>query len=197
MTDLRPGTTVLVAAHPMRLTSGMLMVALDSVSKQTMQPDTIIVVNDLERAGAGRTRQKLLSMVQTEWLAWLDSDDMWFADHLEKLHKAAEAANAVFAYSWFDALHDPLGHMGKTFDPCTPHHTTITFLARTEIAQKIGFQESQAEGQFSEEDWKHIAGFAAYCCENGLNMVHLPEKTWHWRQQGQNSSGKPGQGDAF
>lgn len=181
------------------------MAAIDSVTKQTMQPDTIIVVNDQERAGAGRTRQKLLSMVQTEWLAWLDSDDMWFAEHLEKLHKAAEDTGAVFAFSYFDALSDPFtnggrvptGHFGVPFDPCNPHHTTITFLAKTEIAQRIGFQESQKEGQFSEEDWKHIAGFANYCCENGLKMTHLAEKTWHWRQQGQNSSGKPGQGDAF
>lgn len=197
MTDLRPGITALVACHPARMTNGMLTTALNSITKQTMQPDSIVVVNDLERAGAGRTRQKLLAAVDTEWLAWLDSDDYWFPEHLATLYQATITANAVFAFSWFDALNDPLGHFGKTFNPCNPHHTTITFLVRTELAQEVGFEESQKEGQFSEEDWKHIAGMAQLCCERDLNMIHVPTKTWHWRQQGQNSSGKPGQGDAF
>lgn len=196
MPELRPGITLLMACHPERLSNGLALEALASVARQTMQPDTIIVVNDLERAGAGRTRQKLLRMVETEWLAWCDSDDMLLPSHLEKLYNCAQETGAVFVNSWFYAPFDPLGHYGKSLDPCNPHHTTITFLVKTELAQEVGFRESLKDGMFSEEDWGHIAGIAALCCERGLIMKHLPERTWRWRQEGQNTSGKPDQGDA-
>jgi hypothetical protein len=196
MTELRPGITALVACHPQRLSGGLAAETFASIARQTLQPDTIIVVNDLERAGAGRTRQKLLRMVETEWLAWCDSDDLWLPSHLEKLWNHAQETGAVFVNSWFYAPHDPLGHYGKRLDPCSMHHTTITFLVKTELAQEVGFPESLRDGRFSEEDWGHISGLAALCCARGLTMSHLPERTWRWRQEGQNSSGKPDQGDA-
>lgn len=196
MTKLRPGVTVLIACHPERLSNGLAVEAFQSIARQTMQPDTILLVNDLERAGAGRTRQKLLRMVETEWLAWCDSDDMWLPKHLEKLYNHALDTDAVFVNSWFYAPFDPLGHYGKRLNPCDPHHTTITFMVKTELAQEVGFRESLVDSPFSEEDWHHISGIAALCCERGLKMEHLAERTWRWRQEGQNSSGKPGQGDA-
>lgn len=204
MTDLRPGLTVLIACHPERLSNGLAGETFASVARQTMQPDTIILVNDLERAGAGRTRQKLLRMVETEWLAWVDSDDLLLPKHLEKLYNHAQETGAVFVNAWFNAPHDPFkspenptGHFGKPLDPCNPHHTTITFMVKTELAQEVGFRESLKDSPFSEEDWHHISGIAALCCERGLKMEHLPEKLWWWRQQGQNTSGlfRPGQGD--
>lgn len=197
MPDLRPGITVLVAAHPERLENGLAVEAFASIARQTLQPDTIIVVNDLERAGAGRTRQKLLQMVETEWLAWCDSDDLLLPTHLEKLWNHAQETGAVFVNSWFYAPNDPLGHYGKPLDPCNMHHTTITFLARTDLSQEVGFPESQEDWPVSNEDLAFIFGFGALCCERGLKMEHLPARTWQWRQEGQNVSGlfRPGTGD--
>lgn len=192
---LRPGITVLVACHPVRMSNGMLNEALASISAQTLQPDTIIVVNDLERAGAGRTRQKLLRMVETEWLAWCDSDDTLHPNHLADLHRVAVETDSAYVYSWCDGP-DPLGHFGLPFDPCRPHHTMITVLARTDIAQEVGFPESSKSTQVSNEDWAWMLGFSKICCERGLKMTHVPIKTWHYRMQGQNSSGQPTLGDA-
>lgn len=195
--ELRPGITVLIACHPERLSNGLATEAFQSIARQTLQPDTIILVNDLERAGAGRTRQKLLRLVETEWLAWCDSDDALLPKHLEKLHQRAEETGAVFVNSWFNAPSDPLGHFGKPLDPCQPHHTTITFMVKTELAQEVGFRESREGWPVSDEDWDHVSRIAALCCERGLKMEHIPERTWWWRQQGQNTSGlfRPGHGD--
>lgn len=193
---MREGITALIAAHPQRLSNGMVNAAFASAVAQTLQPDTIVVVNDLERAGAGRTRQKLLRSVETTWLAWLDSDDTWYPNHLQDLYTAAVETDSVFVYSWFDGG-DPLGHFGRPFNPCTPHHTTITFLARTDIAQEVGFPESAQNSSFSNEDYYHILGFSKICCERGLRMTHLPIRSWAYNQQGQNTSGLPGRGDAI
>lgn len=200
---LRPGISALVACHPARLSNGLAVEAFASIARQTMQPDTIIVVNDLERAGAGRTRQKLLRMVETEWIAFIDSDDVWMPQHLEKLWNCAQETDSVYVFSYFNAPFDPFatkdepqGHFGRVFDVCNPHHTTITALVKTELLREVGYQESETNGPYSEEDWKAIAGLAALCCERGLKMTHLPERTWYWRQGPNNSSGKPDRGDA-
>jgi len=195
--DLRPGITVLMACHPARLSNGLAIEALASIARQTLQPDTIILINDLEMAGAGRTRQKLLRMVETEWIAWLDSDDTWTPQHLEKLMHVAQETGSVYVSSYFHAPHDPLGHFGKPLDPCSMHHTTMVSLVRTDIAQEVGFPDSRIDSPFSDEDWAFISGVANLCCERGLKMTHLAERTWFYRQQGQNTSGLPihGKGD--
>ena len=191
--QLRPGVTVCIASHPAR-TQTWLPVAVQSVLNQTRQPDAILVVNDVDRKGAGWTRRTLLQAVQTEWIAWLDSDDEWYPQHLEKLLNHALETGAAYVYSWFDGG-DPLGHFGLPFNPCTPHHTTMGHLVKTEIAQRVGFYDSQP-GPFSNEDWLYIVGISEIACREGLIMSHLPERTWLYRQAGQNSSGQPGQGDA-
>jgi glycosyl transferase family 2 len=190
---LRPGVTVCIASHPAR-TNTWLLPALQSVLNQTRQPDAILVVNDVDRHGAGWTRRTLLEAVHTEWIAWLDSDDEWYPNHLEKILNHALETGSIFVFPWFDGG-DPLGHFGLEFNPCTPHHTTMGHLVKTEIAKRVGFYDSQP-GPFSNEDWLFIVGVAEIACREGLKMTHLPERTWYYRQAGQNSSGQPGQGDA-
>ncbi len=194
-TVLRPGVTVCIAAHPARLRNGMLERALKSVLAQTLQPEAICVVNDLEREGAGWTRRTLLEAVQTAWIAWIDSDDEWLPEHLEKLVRLATDTDSVFVYSWFHG-NDPLGHFGLPFDPCHPHHTTMGVLVRTDVAKRVGFQDSATNGGPSNEDWYFILGVAAIACQEGLKMTHLPEKTWTYWSHAANSSGLPTRGDA-
>lgn len=196
MTEYRPGITACIAAHPARFKNHLLKRAIDSVLGQTLQPEAILVVNDKDRQGAGWTRRTLLNQVNTEWLAWLDSDDYWFPDHLEKLWNLAQETNSVYTYSWFEAVYDPLGHFGKVFNPCTPHHTTIVALVKTELAHEVGFRDSMPNSPYSEEDWGFIAKFCELACERGLNITHLAERTWHWEQGRQNTSGLPTKGDA-
>jgi hypothetical protein len=191
---LRPGITVAIACHPARVGNGLLQRALNSVTAQTLQPAAVVVVNDVEKKGAGWTRRQCLDLVHTEWLAWLDSDDEWLPEHLEKLMRVAVETDSVWVFSWFHGM-DPLGHFGRPFDPCHPHHTTMGVLERTEIAKEAGFPDS-VPGPFSNEDWTHITAFAKICCERGLKMTHLAERTWHYHQGHGNTSGQPGQGDA-
>jgi hypothetical protein len=192
---LRPGITVCVTSHPARFTNGLLQRAISSVLNQTRLPEALVLVNDVDRNGAGWSRQRVLEQVATEWVAWIDSDDEWMPEHLEKLLRVAVETEAVYVYSWFVGG-DPLGHFGLPFNPCTPHHTTITSLVRTDIAQEVGFPATQADGTFSNEDWAFITGVSKLACERGLKMVHLAERTWYYHQGNYNSSGKPGQGDA-
>lgn len=101
----------------------------------------------------------------------------------------------MFVFSWFHAVVDPLGHFGLPFNPCTPHHTTMTHLVRTDIAREVGFNDNEP-GPFANEDWGFITGVAKLACERGLKMTHLAERTWTYHMGHGNTSGQPGRGDA-
>ena len=192
---LRHGVSVLIATHPARQTSGLINRALLSVTQQTLQPSAIHVCNDLDQRGAGANRRRLLKMVDTRWIAWIDSDDEWTdPQHLEKLMRVAEETDSVYVFSWMHG-NDPLGHFGIPYNPCTPHHTTMNVLVRTDIAREVGFPDNQI-GPHANEDWAFITGIAALACERGLKMTHLAERTWTYHAGPYNSSGQPGQGDA-
>lgn len=200
MTELREGITAVIAAHPVRFRNGLLGRAMASVLQQRLQPDAIIVVNDKGKHGAGWTRREILSQVNTTLMAWLDSDDYWYANHLDDLYNHMQVTGAKYVFSWFDGHNDPLGHFGKVYDIHNPHHTTITALVDVAMAKEVGYPDTDMNWPVSNEDLMFIFDFAKLCVERGLEgdkgMVHLPKKTWYWEQAGQNTSGKPNQGDA-
>ena len=198
---LRPGITAIIAAHPARFRNGLLVRALKSVCAQTLQPNAILVVNDDEGRGAGWTRRTILEQVNTTWMAWLDSDDKWYPNHLEDLHRVAEETGSKYVFSYFDGSdpftkEDPNGHFGRPFNPCSPHHTTITALVDVALAKEVGYPDTAESGPYSNEDWAFIVRFSELCCERGYKMTHLAKRTWLWDQSGQNTSGRSDQGDA-
>jgi hypothetical protein len=193
VTVLHPGITVAIPTHPARIASGMLGRAVGSVWAQTLPAAALSVAVDLHRAGAAVTRQRALDAVGTEWTQFLDSDDELLPQHLQRLFGCAVETGADFVFSWFEPVGggDPLGHFGLPFDPLHPHHTTMTVLVRTEVAQSVGFTPAAPGDPFGNEDWRFICGVAG----SGARMVHLAERTWRYHMHGGNCSGMPGRGD--
>jgi glycosyltransferase involved in cell wall biosynthesis len=198
-TPLPQGVTVVIPTHQARHDNGMLDRALDSVRAQTRQPDAVIVETDISHAGAAATRERGLNKAATRWTAFLDSDDEWMPQHLERLLARAEETGADYVYSWFVVNNgilnpdlDPLGYFGQPWDPEHPHDTTMTILVRTELAQQMGFIPARDGDLVGGEDRR----FTDACNTAGAKIVHLPEKTWIWHWHGRNTSGLPHRGDA-
>jgi hypothetical protein len=197
--------TVCIPAHVARVENGMLDRAVASVKSQLIPAAAISIAVDEDGDGAAVTRQRALDAVKTEWVAFLDSDDFFYPEHLKVLATGARIFNASYVFSYYMVhfpdgrpwpQNDPLGHFGKSFNPQAPHQTTITTLVRTELAKKIGFHEpppdSVVGGHRGGEDWHFTVG----CAEAGAKIVHVPRRTWAWVHHGANSSGIPGRGDA-
>jgi glycosyltransferase involved in cell wall biosynthesis len=200
-----PEITVVIPAHPYRVVNGMLGRAVASVKAQLLPAADISIAIDEDGQGAAATRQRALEAVKTEWVAFLDSDDWLYPEHLKVLAAGARIFNADYVFSYYQVHHndgrpwpgnDPLGHFGKPFNPQAPHQTTITTLVRTDIAQAVGFHEppegSVVGGHRGGEDWHFTIG----CIDAGAKIVHVPRRTWAWVHHGLNSSGRPDQGDA-
>lgn len=84
--------TVVIPTLPERVEQ--LARAVDSVNRQTCPPAAVIVETDRHRRGAAATRNAALARVRTEWVAFLDDDDLFHPDHLETLIAGAHESGA-------------------------------------------------------------------------------------------------------
>jgi glycosyltransferase involved in cell wall biosynthesis len=152
---------------------------LDSVFAQTFKQFEVIIVNDgspdsndLERAlepymdriryvrqenrGAGAARNRGVSEARGEYIAFLDGDDLWLPEYLERQLEFLHQGGYEFTYA--DALligDSPLA--GKTFMETAPSKGPVTFISliRTEcnvitsgvIARRVALIEA---GLFNE-----------------------------------------------
>jgi hypothetical protein len=162
--------------------------ALSSVLSQDRPVDAVAVAVDTERCGAWHTRQRAVDMASTDWIQFLDDDDLLKPQHIRRMFECAQDTGADYVFSYFDLsiTHDYLGHFGKPFDPANPHHTTMTVFVRTELAQAIRFTPREPEHEAGGEDWRFTLG----CVAAGAKIVHLPAQTWIWRHHGANTSGR-------
>jgi len=123
------GVSVLIAAFNVE---NYITECLESVDNQTAAPDEIIIINDgstdgtllrilewssrtsipskvitQENRGITKTRNRLLKMANYELIAFLDSDDYWVSNHLEKMKAAfCENSNIVCCFSDASAFND-------------------------------------------------------------------------------------------
>lgn len=196
---MRPGISVVIPTHAGR--EAYLGLAVASARGQSYAPREVHVVEDVGHAGAAVTRDVGLRMVDTEWTAFLDSDDVMYRHHLRTLSAGAMVWGADYVYSWYDMIdaagrpyrgvRDVLPHFGRPFNPDRPTQTTVTVLVRTELAQSVGFsapEPGMVDGQVAGEDWRFLLG----CLDAGAKVVHVPRRTWGWRHWGVGAPGRAG-----
>jgi glycosyltransferase involved in cell wall biosynthesis len=185
-------TTVVITAHTPRVKSGLLQRAINSVLTQTHIPDAIAVAIDHYHQGAAVTRNRALFMANTEWIVFLDSDDILYSNYMFKVFSHQVATGADVVWPWFDVdgAGDPFPmHFNRQWDPEAPHIFPITTLVRRELAVAVGgFPEDPPVSKIcAGEDfpfWKKLSAA-------GAKFSHLPERLWQWnhRPAGGNTSG--------
>jgi glycosyltransferase involved in cell wall biosynthesis len=186
-----PSITVCIPSIPPR--ARLLERALASVKAQTLPASDVITSLDGTHSGAAITRQRALDTVGTEWVAFLDDDDEFLPEHLSRLYDAAAAHQADYVFSWYTVIGGTDPRPGGQFHGwCNDHprQTTITTLVRTELAQSAGFL-----GDAPESNDGHVAGedflFTLRCMNAGGFIYSLPEITWLWHHDSNNTSGLP------
>jgi glycosyltransferase involved in cell wall biosynthesis len=193
-------TTVAVVTPSIPPRSKLLAEALTSVSRQTRLPDAISVAIDHQHEGAAATRNRALAPVDTDWVAFLDDDDLLEPQHIEHLLAHADRTGADLVYPWFtvEGGRDPLGMEGRPFDPAAirkANYVPITYLVRTELIKGIGGFPGPGwhddVGLHLQEDVATCEDWAAMIrmVNAGAKVVHFPRRTWVWRHWGGNTGG--------
>ncbi len=99
--------------------------SLESVISQSIQPDEIIVVDDgsndntkdvidcyydkvhyiyQDNKGGAAARNRGVLEATGEWIAFLDSDDIWFTKHIERMINAIKATSGAACFYFSDML---------------------------------------------------------------------------------------------
>jgi len=194
---------VAIASIPPRTV--LLAEALASVCAQTRSPDAISVQVDHLREGAAGCRNRAWRALDTDYVAFLDDDDLLKPEHLERLMVTAEETGADVVYPWFDLqVHgdlrndlDPLGMLGQPFVAAELEHRNwipVTLLVRRDVLSAVGGFPTPGSDRWPHsecEDW----GCWQAVARAGGRFVHLPERTWVWRHHSLagfgNTSGRP------
>jgi len=192
-----PEVTVIIPTIPAR--KNILRRAVDSVRAQTQQPLALEIAIDRHREGSAATRNRALSRVQTEWVAFLDDDDYFLPVHIEALLEAAEQTMAEVIYSGCRVidrneeeipLREDWGRYGQKFDGdllMKKSYIPVTSLCRTDLAQDARFGPPNFAPASLYDDW----GFYTRMFALGAAFFHLEQVTWVWHHHGYNTSGQP------
>jgi glycosyltransferase involved in cell wall biosynthesis len=208
MTDV----TICVPTIPAR--EDMLRRAATSVQQQTYACNLSVYL-DAEGNGAAATRNEAWRQADTDWVGFLDDDDLLRPDHVELCRQRALDTDADLVYPWFNihdnggndiSVNDPLrvpvdGHYvspyGVAFNEdlrrelmTRNNFIPVTVLVRRSLLEEVGgfpIPGSPEWGESCCEDW----GLWRRLLEAGARFEHLPRRTWIWHWHGLNTSGRP------
>jgi glycosyltransferase involved in cell wall biosynthesis len=186
--------TVIIPHIPIQSRQAMLARALASIKNQTVEPTEILLMSDDDREGASALRNRMLPLVKTKWIAFLDDDDEWLPHHLATLLNYGRNDTYDVLYPGcrvYDhrGLEIPRrmewGRFLQKFDPDLlrlSSYIPVTSLVRTELAQRAKFKPPDGSVY---DDW----GFYLKLLDLGARFKHVPHITWNWYHHGTNSSG--------
>jgi glycosyltransferase involved in cell wall biosynthesis len=196
MVDERPvaDVTMIIPHIPTPARHVMLERALKSVADQTVQPAQTLLMYDDERLGASELRNRMLAMVETKWVAFLDDDDELLPTHIATLTNYARNDDFDVYYPGC-RVYDHRGieiprrmEWGRFLQPFDAQllrltsYIPVTSLVRSELATKAKFEPPPGSIY---DDW----GFYLQLLDMGAKFKHVPQITWKWHHHGTNSSG--------
>lgn len=149
--------------------------AMDSVHRQTVRPNEILVGIDLDGEGPAVIRNRLADQTKAEWLAFLDDDDVWYPHHLETLLGKAHGADVVYPDCEVTG-----NHPGLTCNADFNREALErgNYIPVTVLIRRAAFN---AGGQFNPADRFEDWGLWLRLSRLGARFVHVPVVTWCYR----------------
>lgn len=175
-----------------------LAAALESVRAQTVPPDEILVLDDgstdasaaiaeahgarvlrQENRGLGEARRRMVAEATGDLVAFIDHDDLWMPEKLERQLQALERSDAVLVHAdcWYvyedgrEVARDlALGPHARPFDHIVPNNLVIASSALFDRRAMLDAGNFVADTVRCSDwyGWFLLAGRGAFC--------HVPEK---------------------
>lgn len=168
---------VITPSHPSR--TEFLRACADSVAKQTLQPKMHLIGIDDSGAGPAKMRNRLMCSVDTEWVAFLDDDDIFLSNHLELLYANSLYADLIYSFWGMTGRSPWLGLEEYKYGVLQErNYIPVTVLLRRQVAMECG-------GFIAEdglEDW----GLWRRIEAAGGRIKCVPAVTWLYQYHGGN-----------
>jgi glycosyltransferase involved in cell wall biosynthesis len=166
----------------------LLVEAALSVRSQTEEAAHLIYL-DTEHHGPAWCRNQLLERVQSEWVGFLDDDDLLDPTHVEALMALLEVGGADLAWSRCRCVFADGVPPIRIAQGLRPNYADLVkpgarnFIPVTVIARTSSIREA---GGFDPAD--RYEDHALFCrmLNRGQRFVHLPHATWTYRFLGAN-----------
>lgn len=166
--------------------------AIESVHGQSVPGVQLSIVCDHDHEGAWTTRNRAAQAATTEWIGFLDDDDILMPHHVEHLLTAAAEHKAQMVWGWFSVIGggDPFPHYrGRQYDPQEPHVVPITYMIKRSLFLKTDGFQGDVYGAWDLQDQPVID--QAHRLSKG-KLFADERKTWWWCHHVANTSGLPG-----
>lgn len=160
--------------------SRLLCDAIGSVNQQIVPAVDHLVGVDLQKRGPSYIRNQLSKSVETEWIAFLDDDDVVYDNHILEASAAAEKSDII--YTWCDSIGRGNFNPNSFFDETRllrdGNFIPVTTFIRTSVFKEVGGFDLNA--RLEDWDlWKRL-------CIDGYRFTCVPVITWCYRFLGNN-----------
>jgi glycosyltransferase involved in cell wall biosynthesis len=150
-----------------------LLECISSVENQTIPPAEHIIKIDSLRSGPSNIRNEIAREAKTEWLLFLDDDDVLYQDYLEHVSQFMTEQNDVI-YTWCHKNFDYPTNV--EFDP--EELKSRNFIPVTAVVRKSRFLSVGGFPSGPYEDWK----LWLRLLEDGASFYCTKEEKWSYRR---------------
>lgn len=163
--------------------------AMRSVYRQDYSPIGVMMIVDGDHDGAAVTRNRGIMVTRSEWVAFVDDDDVIYPHHIRTLLEHALATGADVTYSHYltfrngEPCGDPLGGSAREFDAVRlrkSNYIPVTTLCRTDAVKSAGGFQSDPEDY----------GLWIAMLNAGATFSYVPEITWEWHFHDHQTGGR-------
>ena len=78
----------------------------DLAVREFLADDRIIYVKNDKNLGAAESRNRALNIAKGRWIAFLDSDDLWYPEKLEKQIRFMKKKGCHFSYTAYSEMNE-------------------------------------------------------------------------------------------
>ena len=160
----------------------------EMIDEKSTETERIRLIRKTKNEGAAKARNTGIALAQGRYIAFLDADDIWFPDKLEKELAFMKQKHAGFAFTAYEFGDENAKGTGKTVT--VPERLTYrkalsrtiifttTVIFDTKVIPKELIRMPEVESEDTATWWKILrAGYTAYGLNEVLAIYRRPEKS--------------------